>query len=64
MGERLDSVYQLFHLLLGSPAAPCTDDGELLESFVRRRDEKSFEELLRRHGPIRPPWTMPGGSAA
>ena len=52
MGERLDSVFQLFHRLLGSPAAPCTDDVELVDSFLRRRDEKAFEELVRRHGPM------------
>ncbi len=27
-------------------------DGELLERFVRRRDEAAFEELLLRHGPM------------
>jgi hypothetical protein len=27
-------------------------DGELLERFVRRKDEAAFEALLRRHGPM------------
>src|SRR5947209_16451782 len=27
-------------------------DGELLESFITRRDEAAFEALVRRHGPM------------
>src|SRR3984893_7857668 len=27
-------------------------DGQLLESFLSRRDEAAFEALLRRHGPM------------
>jgi RNA polymerase sigma factor (sigma-70 family) len=52
MGQSLDSVLHLFSRLLGSLTAPCTGDGELLDAFVRRRDEKAFEELVRRHGPM------------
>jgi RNA polymerase sigma-70 factor (ECF subfamily) len=33
-------------------AAAVAADGELLERFVRWRDEAAFEELLRRHGPM------------
>src|SRR5207253_7412067 len=29
-----------------------TTDGQLLEGFLRTRDEVAFEELLRRHGPM------------
>jgi hypothetical protein len=37
-------------VLLGDGAA--LTDGQLLESFVRRKDEAAFETLLRRHGPM------------
>src|SRR5450755_4091592 len=29
-----------------------TTDGELLESFVSRKDEAAFEALVQRHGPM------------
>src|SRR5205823_6638086 len=29
-----------------------TDDARLLDSFVQRRDERAFEELVRRYGPM------------
>lgn len=32
--------------------APCLSDGQLLESFLARRDEAAFEALVRRHGPM------------
>jgi len=51
MGQSVDGVLQLFRRLLGSSAAG-TDDHELLDSFVRRRDERAFEELVLRHGPM------------
>ena len=52
MGQSLDSVLHLFRRLLGTaPAAP-TGDGELLDAFIRRRDEAAFAELVRRHGPM------------
>jgi len=33
-------------------AAVALPDGDLLESYVRRRDEAAFEALVRRHGPM------------
>src|SRR5262249_30222743 len=30
----------------------CSTDADLLEGFITRRDEASFEALLRRHGPM------------
>jgi RNA polymerase sigma factor (sigma-70 family) len=35
-----------------SPDAAGLADGQLLESFVARRDEAAFEALVRRHGPM------------
>src|SRR5271166_6565474 len=52
MGQGLDSVVHLFRRLLGSAPAAATDDSELLDAFVRRRDESAFAELVRRHGPL------------
>src|SRR5205807_348935 len=34
------------------PGSEGVADGELLERFVRRKDEAAFEVLLRRHGPM------------
>jgi WD40 repeat protein len=51
-GPGFDGVWHLFHRLLGSPGSPATDDGELLDSFVRRRDQQAFEDLVQRHGPM------------
>src|SRR5713101_9087189 len=36
--------------LLGTGEA--VTDGELLESFIARKDEAAFEVLVRRHGPM------------
>lgn len=36
----------------GSPAFDVLSDGQLLEMFVRRRDESAFAALVRRHGPM------------
>src|SRR5262249_30823894 len=56
MGQSLDSVLHMVRRLLGAgrttPAAAGTGDHELLDSFVRQRDERAFEELVRRHGPM------------
>src|SRR5437868_5598445 len=35
---------------VGDDAGP--GDGQLLERFVRRRDGRAFEALVRRHGPM------------
>lgn len=51
MSQSAASVVRLFRRLLGSSAAAATGDG-LVEAFVRRRDERAFEELVRRHGPM------------
>jgi RNA polymerase sigma factor (sigma-70 family) len=48
----MDNVLQhLRRVLLRRDGAGRTD-GELLEAFVSRRDEASFEALVRRHGPM------------
>src|SRR5438874_579973 len=44
-------VRQLRRSVLLHDAASLTD-GQLLESFVARRDEAAFEALVRRHGPM------------
>lgn len=36
----------------GSPAFDALSDGQLLEMFVRRREESAFAALVRRHGPM------------
>ena len=36
----------------GSPAFDAMSDGQLLEMFVRRREESAFAALVRRHGPM------------
>src|SRR5207249_2872561 len=38
--------------LLGGPAAGQWTDRQLLERFVRQRDEVAFASLVRRHGPL------------
>jgi RNA polymerase sigma factor (sigma-70 family) len=42
---------QLLHLA-GAPAGAALTDGDLLERFVRCRDESAFHELLRRHAAL------------
>jgi RNA polymerase sigma factor (sigma-70 family) len=52
MNQSLDATLGLFRRLLGLSSAAATGDGDLLDAFVRRRDERAFEELVRRHGPM------------
>jgi RNA polymerase sigma factor (sigma-70 family) len=46
---RLDRVVQRLRTLAGGGDLT---DGMLLETFVRRKDEAAFAELVRRHGPM------------
>ena len=48
---QLGVVLRHVRKLVGAPAAEQTD-GQLLDRFVRRRDEAAFEALLGRHGPL------------
>jgi RNA polymerase sigma factor (sigma-70 family) len=43
-------LWHLHHWLGSTPTL--TDDGILLERFVRQRDEEAFAELVSRHGPL------------
>jgi RNA polymerase sigma factor (sigma-70 family) len=49
-----DGSNLLWHIrrLAGAPSDDRLTDGELLQQFVGRRQEASFAELLRRHGPM------------
>ena len=38
--------------MLESQQTRCLEDVELLDRFLRRRDEEAFAELVRRHGPL------------
>jgi RNA polymerase sigma-70 factor (ECF subfamily) len=38
--------------MIGSFAAAPSTDGDLLERFLRQHDERAFETLLQRHGPM------------
>src|SRR4051794_8074034 len=40
---------QLLRVVLGTPDVP---DSDLLARFVKSRDEESFAEIVRRHGPM------------
>src|SRR5438270_12299146 len=44
-------IHQLEHLFHHGTAVGLTE-GELLERFVRGRDEAAFEALIARHGPM------------
>src|SRR5947209_12185713 len=48
LGKAIDFVRRL----AGACEASAPSDGQLLDAFVERRDEESFGELLRRHGPM------------
>jgi RNA polymerase sigma factor (sigma-70 family) len=49
--SRSQRVMSHLHRCVGSAATPA-DDGQLLERFVRHRDEEAFAELVARHGPL------------
>jgi RNA polymerase sigma factor (sigma-70 family) len=50
-GQPRDLLRQLRRAALSRDGGGMTD-GQLLESFVARRDEAAFEALVRRHGPM------------
>lgn len=49
--SRSKRVLWHLHQWLGTAATPA-DEGQLLERFVRLRDEEAFAELVARHGPL------------
>ncbi len=49
--SRAERVLWHLHRWFGSATTPA-DDGQLLERFVRHRDEEAFAELVARHGPL------------
>src|SRR5665213_1301485 len=48
----MNKVIQHIHRIARLQAAGERTDGQLLESFVRRREEAALEVLVRRHGPM------------
>ena len=46
----LNTVLQYLRQAAFLQDSPSLTDGDLLEGFVKRRDEAAFEALLRRHG--------------
>src|SRR5262245_46120761 len=50
-GRLLNDLLWHFKRLAPAGAGEWTD-GELVERFVRQRDEAAFEALVRRHGPL------------
>jgi RNA polymerase sigma factor (sigma-70 family) len=47
-----NSVVRYVRFLVGSPDGTNPSDSELLEQFVKQRDEGAFATLLGRHGPL------------
>ena len=50
--QRLNRLVHCVRRLLRAPEARSPTDRDLLERFVRHRDEAAFATLLRRHGPM------------
>ncbi|HEV3261599.1 MAG TPA: sigma-70 family RNA polymerase sigma factor [Gemmataceae bacterium] len=51
--SQLSAVVRYLRNKIAAAAEPDgTTDGQLLERFVRQRDESAFEVLMRRHGPM------------
>jgi RNA polymerase sigma factor (sigma-70 family) len=48
----LGGVLRHLHKLTGGLPGEDVSDGQLLEQFVNRREERAFAELLSRHGPL------------
>jgi RNA polymerase sigma factor (sigma-70 family) len=48
----LKKVLHYLHTAVGEESAGGLTDGDLLNRFVRHRDEAAFEALVRRHGPL------------
>jgi RNA polymerase sigma factor (sigma-70 family) len=51
-GMQFGSVLRRIRELIDSRAASDRSDSDLLERFVRERDEIAFEAIVRRHGPL------------
>jgi RNA polymerase sigma factor (sigma-70 family) len=51
-GKTLGAFLQGLRRFAGSTAGAALDDSQLLERFLRQRDEAAFEVLLWRHGPM------------
>jgi RNA polymerase sigma factor (sigma-70 family) len=49
---RLDGVLHHIRQLVAAEGAGALSDQQLLERFVRRRDEEAFAALVQRHGPM------------
>ena len=49
---QLDLVVRRIRKLAGSADADRSSDKSLLESFIARRDDSAFAQLLERHGPM------------
>jgi RNA polymerase sigma factor (sigma-70 family) len=49
---QLNTVLQHLRRTVLAPEEGGMSDGQLLESFIARRDEAAFEALVRRHGPM------------
>jgi RNA polymerase sigma factor (sigma-70 family) len=50
--RRPDPIIQQLRRSVLRPDGAGLTDGQLLESFINRRDEAAFEALVRRHGPM------------
>jgi RNA polymerase sigma factor (sigma-70 family) len=50
--ESLQTVVRHLHRLTAAPGSAGLTDGQLLERWVRQRDEAAFELLAWRHGPL------------
>jgi RNA polymerase sigma factor (sigma-70 family) len=50
--ERLGPLLRLLRRHTGEPVGAALSDGQLLDRFVRQRDEAAFEALFWRHGPM------------
>lgn len=47
-----NQVLRQLRRLVGGPSTATTTDAELLQRFVRERDESAFADLMDRHGPM------------
>src|SRR4051794_13678787 len=50
--DPMPGVMHYLRFLATQPPVASQTDGELLASYVERRDETAFKDLLRRHGPM------------
>src|SRR5262245_32206696 len=49
---QLSGVMRYLRRIVAAPDEGEPTDGQLLEQFVRRREESAFATLMRRHGPM------------